>query len=93
MLITNDRVLSGDETVGVLLTGDNFSPRFVYTSMAADRSRSETPTVFQVSASLLGAIKYVIAHPREGVLLPEDVEDSELLASVGRHLPIFSGTL
>ena len=93
VLITNDRVLSGNETVGVLLTGDNFRTRFVYTSMAADHSRSETPTVFQVSASLLGAIKYVIAHRREGVLLPEDVPDEELLASVGRHLPIFSGTL
>ena len=88
--IVNNRVKSGGETVGVMLEGKNFSPRFVYTELRAVPTAFATPTVYQVAASLFCAVKYILRHPKEGVLLPENLDTEEVLLDISGLLPMVS---
>ncbi len=105
--ITREHMRSGSETVGITLTGDRFSPRYVRTVLSIDEkdpntpypgythhSREElkktTPTILQVSVPVFAAIKYILRHPNEGVLFPEDVSSEEILAEIERYLPVYS---
>lgn len=102
-LIVRDRMRSGGETVGVWIEGERFSPRYAYTKLVVTPAHAGsagengslaltvTPTVFQVAASLFCAVKYVIRHPEEGVLLPENLDADEVLSDVSRLLPVTSG--
>lgn len=101
-LIVNDRVISGGETVGVLVEGGRFSSRYVYTELPPAPEHAETagkngppalsvtPTVYQVAASLFCAVKYIIRHPDEGVLYPENLDMDEVLSDVSLLLPVIS---
>ena len=100
--IIKNRVISGGETVGVSIEGEKFCPRFVYTKLlvipehaGADgedetQAFTVTPTVYQVAAPLFCAIKYIIRHPEEGVLYPENLDVDEILSDVSLLLPVFS---
>ena len=101
--IVKDRVISGGETVGISIEGEKFCPRFVYTKLLIsppehagavgedeEPAFTVTPTVYQVAASLYCAIKYIIRHPEEGVLYPENLDADEVLSDVSLLLPVFS---
>ena len=92
-LITKEKMTSGGEAVGIVLEGDRFRSRYVYTVLEMAPGRFETPTVLEVSASLLCAVKYLLRHPGEGVMFPEDMDVSEVLSDVSRYLPVFSRML
>ena len=100
-LITKDRMSSGGEVVGILLEGNRFRSRYVYTELTVDSLSAEfgkasipdvrsTPTVLQVSVSLLAAIRYVLQHPEEGILYPEDTPLGEMLSYAAWYLPVAS---
>ena len=101
-LIVKTRMTAGGETVGVLVEGEGFCPRCVYTELltapehsgTAGENRppalSVTPTVYQVASSLFCALKYIIRHPDEGVLYPENLDMDEVLSDVSLFLPVIS---
>ena len=101
-LIVKDRVISGGETVGVLIEGERFSPRYVYTELLVTPKHegtvgdkvfpalTVTPTVYQVAASVFCAVKYIIRHTEEGVLYPENLNVDEVLSDVSMHLSVIS---
>lgn len=101
-LIVKDRAISGGETVGVLIEGERFCSRYIYTELlvAPDHAGTVgrygspalpvTPTVYQVAASLFCAVKYIIRHPEEGVLYPENLDMDEILSDVSLFLPAIS---
>ena len=101
-LIVKDRVISGGETVGVLVEGERFSPRYVYTKLLvtpkhggtagenASPALTVTPTVYQVAASVFCAVMYIIRHPEEGVLYPENLDVDEVLSDVSMFLSVIS---
>lgn len=87
-LITHDRILSGEEEMGVYLEGANFSPYYVGTRMLYDPDGTDSPSAYLVAASVLAAIKYVMNHPAEGILLPEHIDAEEILSYVSPYLEI-----
>lgn len=89
-LILNCRVKSGGETVGVMLEGKNFSARLVYTELQSVPAASATPTVYQVAASVFCSVRYILRHPKEGVLFPENLDTEEVLSDISGFLPVIS---
>ena len=89
-LITMNEMLSGGESVGIVVEGENFAPIYVGTAISYVASRFETPSVLLVSASLLAAIKYIKEHPNEGVLFPEFLDAEEMLGYAKDYLPILT---
>lgn len=80
-LLTRDKLLSGGESVGVIIQGSNFNTRYFGNYYDSMRLKYETATVYQVSSSVLAALCYIRSHPSEGFIFPEDVDADEILDS------------
>lgn len=62
-----------------------------YTDLSREEMKKRTtPTILQVSVPLFAAVKYILRHPNEGVLFPENIPPDEILAEIERYLPIYS---
>lgn len=80
--IAKDEIVSGTDELGVLLIGDDFC--FWHGSqLTIDDARKlvdgENATSMQVAGSLLGAIVWMINHPKEGYIEPESIPFEEIL--------------
>ncbi|MBR4456366.1 MAG: hypothetical protein IKS32_09085, partial [Solobacterium sp.] len=84
-LIAKNEIISGGESVGVILYGDNFQPRY-FGSYLLTADSAETATAVQVSASLFAAYQYIVNHPHKGLLFPEDLDHREVLRYASMHL-------
>lgn len=78
-LLTRDKLISGGESVGMIVQGKNFTPRYFGNYVDSMKLKDETATVYQVSSSTLAALCYVRSHPLEGFLFPEEVDADEIL--------------
>ncbi|MBQ6406468.1 MAG: saccharopine dehydrogenase NADP-binding domain-containing protein [Butyrivibrio sp.] len=87
-LITNERMLSGGEIIGICVEGKNFNPIYVGTELYYDKDAIENPTVLLVSASVYAAIRFMHDHPDKGVLFPEYLDVDEILSHVSPWLPV-----
>ncbi len=79
-LILKKDMISGGEAVGMVVYGDNFSPRYVGNYLDMKDTFFETPTILQVSIGCLSAIKYIKNHPNEGFLFPENTDCEEIIS-------------
>ena len=91
-------MISGGESVGIILEGERFRSRYVYTQLKIEELQAipddhSTPTVFQVSVSLLAALSYILQHPQEGILYPEDLDPEKILTYVTPDLSVYSKEL
>ncbi len=93
MPITNDRMISGTEAVGVTVEGERFTPVYVGVAPKYDKDAFETPSVLEVSATVYAAMRYISKHPLEGVLYPEYLDVDEILSYTERFLPVTSKRL
>ena len=77
-LLTKDEIHDGGESVGVIIQGKHFKTRY-FGNYLDYKDTDEVPTILQVSASAFSAFKYILMHPNEGLLLPEDLDEEEML--------------
>jgi len=79
ILITRDRMAFGGEAVGIVLRGREFPDRYVGNYLDLADTVVDNPTIMQVAAPSYAAFKYMKAHPREGLLFPENLDPNEMM--------------
>ena len=87
-LVVRDELLKGGESVGIIIQGENFTSRY-YGNYLDSAEINETATVLQVSGSAMAAFKYMLNHPNEGILLPEDLDIDETINYAKKYLKTF----
>jgi homospermidine synthase len=75
--IMGDEIVSGEDQLGVLLMGHPLTAWWTGSLLSIDETRALAPhqnaTTLQVAASVLGAVKWMIGAPREGVRVPDEL--------------------
>jgi homospermidine synthase len=81
--IMADDIVSGRDEMGLLLMGHDFKAWWIGSLLDIEETRRLVPhqnaTTLQVAASALGALFYMIRHPNEGVLLPDQLPHEEIM--------------
>lgn len=77
--------LRGGESVGVILQGTKFMTAY-YGNYLDSSLIDETATIRQVSASVYAAYQYILDHPNEGFLFPEEIAEDEVLEKAQKYL-------
>ncbi len=82
--IMNDEIVSGRDELGVLLMGHPYRSWWTGACTTIDEARALAPhqnaTTIQVAASILGAVDWMLRHPREGVRVPDELPWRDVLA-------------
>jgi homospermidine synthase len=90
--IMNDDITTGYDEMGVLLMGHDFKSWWCGTILDIEETRRLVPgqnaTTLQVAASVLAAATWMIANPKRGVLLPDELPYDEILATARPWLGI-----
>jgi homospermidine synthase len=88
--IMSDEIVSGRDELGVLLLGHDLNGWWVGSQLDIHEARRLVPhqnaTTLQVSASVLGALFWVIRHPRRGLCVPDELPHREVLAVANPYL-------
>lgn len=84
-LITKNEIIDGGESVGVIIQGKNFKSRY-YGNYLKTNDLNESATILQVSASAFAGFIYILNHPKEGLLFPEEVDSFEVLDIAKKYL-------
>jgi homospermidine synthase len=81
--ILTDEITEGRDELGVLLMGHDLNAWWMGSLLDIHESRQLVPhqnaTTLQVACSVLGAVMWMIAHPAEGVRVPDDLPHEEIL--------------
>ena len=86
-----DDIIDGADHVGVLLLGHDLNGWWTGSELTIQETRQligpgQNATTLQVAASMLGALAWMIAHPREGLKVPDDLPYKEILAVANLYL-------
>ncbi|MBP7691373.1 MAG: homospermidine synthase [Anaerolineales bacterium] len=88
--IMNDEIISGKDELGVLLLGHDLNGWWTGSQLDIHEARRLVPhqsaTTLQVAASVLGAMVWMVRHPRQGVCVPDDLPHRDVLAAAGPYL-------
>jgi homospermidine synthase len=88
--ILNDEITTGRDELGVLLLGHPFRAWWTGSMLSIDEARALVPnqnaTTVQVAASVLGALRWMLARPSEGVRVPDELPWEDVLASARPYL-------
>jgi len=88
--IMNDEIISGKDTLGVLLLGHDLNGWWVGSQLDIHEARRLVPgqnaTTLQVAASVLGALSWMVKNPNKGVKVPDDLPHREILAVANPYL-------
>jgi len=80
----------GKDKLGILLLGHDYKAWWTGSMLSIDRARELAPhqnaTSLQVAAGAIGGLLWAIKHPREGVLLPEQLPWKEVLDAIEVYL-------
>jgi homospermidine synthase len=75
--ILNDEIISGRDELGVLLMGHPYQCWWTGSLLSIEETRALVPhqnaTTMQVAASILGALRWMIERPSEGVRVPDEL--------------------
>jgi homospermidine synthase len=81
--IMNDEIVSGRDELGVLLLGHDLNGWWVGSQLTIEEARALVPhqnaTTVQVASAVLGALFWMLKHPREGVRTAEELPHEEIL--------------
>jgi len=81
--IMDEEIVSGDDELGVLLLGHDLTGWWAGSQLSIEETRALVPgqnaTTLQVAASVLGAVAWMVAHPEQGVCVPDDLDHREVL--------------
>jgi len=88
--IMTDEITDGIDEFGVLLMGHGLTTWWTGSQLDIHESRQLVPgqnaTTLQVAAGVLSALVYMIGHPSEGILVPDDLPHKEILAIAAPYL-------
>lgn len=91
--ILNDEIVGGWDELGVLLMGHDFNAWWTGTVLDIHHARELVPnqnaTTVQVAISVVAAALWMFKNPRKGFLLPDDVDDREVLGVAKNYLGRF----
>jgi homospermidine synthase len=75
--IMNDEIISGQDQLGVLLMGHPYRAWWTGSLLSIEETRALVPhqnaTTLQVAASILGAVKWMMATPAAGLRVPDEL--------------------
>jgi len=81
--IMDEEIVSGDDELGVLLLGHDLTGWWAGSQLSIEETRALVPgqnaTTLQVAASVLGAVAWMVANPRRGVCVPDDLDHRRVL--------------
>ena len=82
--IMNDEIISGRDELGVLLMGHPYKSWWTGMLTSIEEARAVAPhqnaTTVQVTASILGAVDWLLRSPREGVRVPDELPWRDVVA-------------
>jgi homospermidine synthase len=88
--ILTEEIVEGRDELSVLLMGHDFTSWWTGSLLDIHESRTLVPgqnaTTLQVAASVLGAITWMIHHPRQGVCVPDDLPYEAVLEAALPYL-------
>ena len=81
--IMNDEIIDGRDELGVLLMGHDFDSWWCGSLLDIHTARKLVPgqqaTTMQVAVSVVAAAVWMIKNPKQGFLMPDDVDHTEIL--------------
>jgi homospermidine synthase len=81
--ILNDEIISGRDELGVLLMGHDFKSWWCGSLLDIHTTRKlvahQQATTLQVAVSVVAAALWMIQNPKEGFLLPDDIDHEFIL--------------
>ncbi|MDD3181161.1 MAG: saccharopine dehydrogenase C-terminal domain-containing protein [Opitutaceae bacterium] len=81
--ILADEITDGQDMVGALLMGHRYNSWWTGSILSIAAARKKTPhsnaTAVQVAAGVLAAAQWAVRHPRQGILLPENLPHEDML--------------
>lgn len=81
--IMNDEITDGQDQLGVLLMGHDFTSWWCGSLLSIHDARKHVPhqqaTTLQVAISLVAAALWMIENPKRGVCLPDDIDHEPIL--------------
>ena len=81
--IMNDEITQGEDQLGVLLMGHDFTSWWCGSLLDIHTARKLVPgqqaTTLQVAISVVAAAKWMIDNPKRGVCLPDDIDHQYIL--------------
>lgn len=88
--ILNDEIVDGADHMGVLLMGHPYRSWWTGSCLTIHEARALLPgqsaTTLQVASSIVGAVRWMIAHPEEGVVVPDQLPWREVLGFAKQYL-------
>ncbi len=96
--IMNDDILEGRDELGVLVMGHPYRSWWTGMLTSIEEARAVAPhqnaTTVQVAASIVGAVDWLLRHPRAGVRVPDELPWREVLEVARPYLgTLWSGPL
>lgn len=91
--ILNDEIIQGEDQVGCLLMGHDFTAWWIGSCLSIEEARRLVPhqnaTTLQVAISIVAAACFTIKNPRRGFCLPDDIDHEEILEIAKPYLGRF----
>ena len=88
--ILNDEIIQGEDQLGVLLMGHDYSAWWTGSILDIHGARSKVPhqsaTTLQVAASVMAAVKWMIAEPAQGIKVPDELPHEFVLEAATPYL-------
>jgi homospermidine synthase len=88
--ILNDEIIDGADHMGVLLMGHPFRSWWTGSCLTIHEARALLPgqsaTTLQVAASIVGAVRWMVANPEEGIVVPDEIPWREVLGFAKQYL-------
>lgn len=88
--ILNDEIIQGEDQLGVLLMGHDYSAWWTGSILDIHGARSKVPhqsaTTLQVAASVMAAVKWMIAEPAQGIKVPDELPHEFVLEAAVPYL-------
>jgi homospermidine synthase len=82
--LLRDEIESGIDELGVLLMGHARGAYWYGSRLSIGEARSLAPansaTTLQVAAGIVGAMVWMLRHPREGLVEPDEIDFAQVLA-------------
>jgi len=88
--ILNDEIIQGEDQLGVLLMGHDYGAWWTGSILNIHEARSKVPhqsaTTLQVAASVMAAVKWMIAEPAQGIKVPDELPHEFVLEAAAPYL-------
>jgi len=88
--IMSEEISGGEDELGVLLMGHGLTSWWTGSQLDIHEARrlvgGHNATTLQVAAAVLGGVTFMINHPHEGILIPDELPHQEILDVAGPYL-------